>query len=380
MNESFSPSMSRRRALAAIGAVALAGAADVKPGTSELPGFWKSRLSDVAQAAREVRKGQTAVLARSAGNREIYLVSYGPKDSRPGTANYNAACGGQSPASYALKEGTQRPIVLLIGPVHGGEVEGIVGLVNLLRVAETGRDWRGREWPALAQNMAKCRVLIVPVGNPDGRARFPLDSSVGHSLDDRQAMEMGTRPDGKPYQWPEVKRIHPMRGAAVGKLGAYFNDDGVNLMHDEWFSPLAPETRALLTLARQEAPDFIVSLHSHASAPSIEPTAYVPHTVKQTIQQFGDRLQKRYAAAGLPHRKGGPEPKEDGATFPPPSFNLTGALHHVCGGVAMVHESCVGVGDKPYPKLTCDQILDLEMLLFDELLQFAVEHPVKWTK
>jgi hypothetical protein len=122
-----------------------------------------------------------------------------------------------------------------------------------------------------------------------------------------------------------VKRIHPMRGAAVGTLGAYFNDDGVNLMHDEWFDPMAAETRAYLKLAREEAPDFIVSLHSHASHPSVEPTAYVTRVTKELIQKFGDRLQKRYADAGLPHRSGGPEPKEDGATFPPP--RLTFAAH-----------------------------------------------------
>jgi hypothetical protein len=171
-----------------------------------------------------------------------------------------------------------------------------------------------------------------------------------------------------------------MRGAPVGTLGAYFNDAGVNLMHDEWFDPMAPETRAWFKLARAEAPDFIVSLHSHASDPSVEPTAYVPRTVKQSLKQFGDRLQKRYAAAGLPHRSGGPAPKEDGETFPPPSFNLTSALHHACGAVSFVFECPVGVKAKPYAKLTHEQILDLQLLMADELLKFAVEHPVKWTR
>jgi hypothetical protein len=34
-------------------------------------------------------------------------------------------------------------------------------------------------------------------------------------------------------------------------------------MHDEWFEPMAPETKAFFKLAREEAPDYIVSLHSH---------------------------------------------------------------------------------------------------------------------
>jgi hypothetical protein len=317
-------------------------------------------------------------LTRSAGGRPVHLVTYGePVDRRP-TANYNSACGGRDPAAYARKDGTQRPVVWLLGPVHGGEFVGIVGLVNLLRIAETGADARGRPWRELAENLCRCRVLIVPSANPDGRARCPYESWVGEELSTYERIEMGTGPDGSSYQWPQVKRIHPMRGAAVGTLGAYFNDDGINLMHDEWFDPMAAETRAYLTLARQEAPDFVVSLHSHAAHPSIEPTSYVPRTVKEAIRRLGDRLQRRYAAAGLPHRAGGPEPTEDGTSFPPPSFNLCSAIHHACGATAFVFECCVGVKTKPYPAATHEQILDLQLLLFDELFRFAAENPVKW--
>src|SRR5207247_4228080 len=92
------------------------------------------------------------------------LVTYGRKDTLPTTANYNSACGGNDPASYRRKDGKQKPVVFLLGPVHGGEFEGIVGLNNLLSVAETGQDFRGRAWPELGANLARCRVLIVPVG------------------------------------------------------------------------------------------------------------------------------------------------------------------------------------------------------------------------
>jgi hypothetical protein len=318
------------------------------------------------------------VLARSAGGRPIHLVTYGEAVDRRPTANYNSACGGGDPAAYARKDGTQRPVVWLLGPVHGGELEGIVGLLNLLRVAETGVDGRGRPWPELAANLARCRVLIVPAGNPDGRARCPFESWVGQELATVERVEMGTRPEGTSYTWPQVKRIHPMRGPAVGTLGTYFTDDGINLMHDEWSEPMAAETQAYLKLAREEAPDWVVSLHSHASAPSIEPTAYVPRAVKETIRRLGDRLHRRYAAAGLPHRAGGPEPKEDGVGFPPPAFNLCSALHHACGGAAFVFECCVGVRTAPYPAVTHEQILDLQLLLYDELFRHAVDNPVKW--
>ena len=51
-----------------------------------------------------------------------------------------------------------------------------------------------------------------------------------------------------------------------------------------------------------------------------------------------------------------------------------------CGGTAFVYECCVGVRTAPYPKVTHDQILDLQLLLYDELFRFAVANPVKWVK
>lgn len=376
--------MNRRTVLFFLVLLALApGCRSVTPGSrgggAPPPAFWKSRVEDAENAVRQVKRGTVRILARTPGGRKLYLVAYGEREDRRGRANYNSAAGGGDPASYARKDGAQRPVLFLIGPVHGQEVEGVAGLVNLIHVAETGRDLRGRSWNELAENLARCRVLIIPCGNPDGRARCGYDGWVGQELRLHERIGMGVTPDGTNHTWPQVKRIHPMRGPEVATLGAYWNDDAINLMHDEWFDPMAPETRALFRVARNEAPDFIVSLHSHGSNPSIEPTAYVPRTVKETIKSFGDRLQRRYAEAGLPHRAGGPAPVEDGLKFPPPSFNLTSALHHACGAVSFVHETCLGVRTPPYAQVTYDQLLDIQMLLYEELFRFALENRVKWT-
>jgi len=186
----------------------------------------------------------------------------------------------------------------------------------------------------------------------------------------------GTRADGTPWGWPGVKQRHPM--AREGRLlGAYFNDNGINLMHDEFFAPMAEETKALLGLAREEAPDYILNLHSHGVRPEILETSYVPRYCKQVQSEFAARLQQRYQAAGLPSGKP-PPVREDGERYPPPSFNLTSALHHVCGGVSMLYECPHGVKELIYTRVTHEQILDLQLLLFEELLAFAVERPSPW--
>jgi hypothetical protein len=161
--------LSRREALAALGGLALTSTfADAQ---ANLAGFWKSRLSDVDAAVKDLKKGGSRLLVKSAGGRDLHLVTWGEKNDPKSAANYNSACGGNDPASTARKDGGQRPTLLFLGPVNGQEVEGVAGLVNLIRIAETGRDWRDLEWKSLAENFARCRVFIVPCGNPDGRAR-----------------------------------------------------------------------------------------------------------------------------------------------------------------------------------------------------------------
>jgi hypothetical protein len=218
----------------------------------------------------------------------------------------------------------------------------------------------------------------VPLSNPDGRARCPYDSFVGIPVEEMTRVGQGTRKNGSLYGWPAAKQRHPMKGD-VGLLGAYFNDDGINLMHDEFFAPMAEETQALLDVARKEAPDYIINLHSHGSAPMIVRTSYVPRYCKEAEARFAQRLAERYRRAGLPAGEP-PVPSEDGVEYPPPSFNLTSALHHVCGTVSMVFECPHGVREDIYPQVTHDQILDIELILFEELLRFALETPRPETK
>jgi hypothetical protein len=125
----------------------------------------------VEDTVERVIRGAVSTLALTPGGRKIYLVAYGERDHLGGTANYNSAVAGVDPASYVRKNGTQKPVIFLLGPVHGQEVEGVAGLLNLIHVAETGRDFRGREWRELGANLARCRVLIVPCGSPDARTR-----------------------------------------------------------------------------------------------------------------------------------------------------------------------------------------------------------------
>ncbi len=344
----------------------------------DLPDFWRGKVEDVAEAVEKIEKGEVEVIARSPGGRNVHLVSYGERDDFASQANYNSACGAGNPGYYAHKTDKTKPVVLFVGPVHGQEMEAIVGLVNLIHIGETGKDLRGKSWKDLADNLSKCRVLIIPCGNPDGRDRCPLDSFVGVERKIMTHYGQGSTKDGDDYGWPGAKRLHPMKGD-VGFLGAYFNDDGINMMHDEFFNPMAEETRAIMKVAQEEAPDYIAVLHSHGNAPAVLQATYVPRYIKTRIRKFSHQLADRYQREELPNHRL-PEPEEDGLKFPPPTFNLTSAIHHICGGTSFTFECSHGLKEPEYPQVSHDQILDIQLILYDELLKFALVNPVRWSR
>ncbi|RPI24994.1 MAG: hypothetical protein EHM61_15575, partial [Acidobacteria bacterium] len=150
----------------------------------ELPLFWKSGLRDVEAEVKAVSKGEAMVIARSPGGLPLHAISYGKKEDFRSQANYNSAVAAGNPAYYARKMRGTKPVVVFLGPVHGQEVENIVGLVNLIHIAETGKDYLGRDQSGLLAKLEAARVVIVPIANPDGRRRCPYESFVGVSLDE----------------------------------------------------------------------------------------------------------------------------------------------------------------------------------------------------
>jgi len=348
------------------------------PNPPNIPEFFGSSVSVIEQEVNQVQKGEVKVVAVSPGGLPVYAVCYGDKEDFQSRANYNSAVAAGDPGYYAKKGSSSKPVVFFLGPVHGQEVEGIAGLVNLIHVAETGKDQRGEEWSTLQRKLEQCRVIIVPCGNPDGRRRCPYDSFVGLPVEIMTKYGQGTRRDGTSWGWPQAKSLHPMKGD-VGILGAYFNDNGINMMHDDWFSPMATETKAILEIARSEAPDMTVSLHSHHQTSRILPPAFVPWYMKMQVDKLTRRLNHRYASMGLPAL---PDefislPEVEDETFPPnSSFNLISAMHQLSGTMAFTFECSHGTvtETETEPPVTYDNILDIQLNLYEEMLDYILEN------
>lgn len=333
--------------------------------------FWKSKLADIDECLSGVAKGNVRLLVKSAGGRDIRVVEYGDKEDFGRKANYGSACGAGNPEHYARKSSDSKPVLLLVGGIHGGELEGIVAMTNLIQVIETGKDYRGRRYDYLYENARRFRLLLIPCMNPDGRARLPIDSLIDVPYEKFVYYMQGSWKDGTLCKWPDCKAVHPIKEAS-GFLGSYFNDDGVNIMHDNFFAPMARETSALLGLADQEAVDFAINLHGGADTPiHFVKVHYVPQFIMQKQQTFNIGLGQAYAKLGLPFSEVN-QVVEDQGSYPYPSMNMTTAIHHACGGVSMTFESNMGI-DGPGTKLTPDEILDSHLVLFEQLFRFYLE-------
>ncbi|RAV21573.1 M14 family zinc carboxypeptidase [Paenibacillus contaminans] len=344
-----------------------------KQGGHNVTEYWKSRLTDIEAGMSSVKKGKVRMLATSAGGRTIPVAEYGVKEDFGRKANYSSACGAGNPKHYASKGEKAKPVLLIVGGIHGGELEGIVAVLNLIHLLETGTDYRGERHDYLFDNAERFRLLLIPCMNPDGRARLPIDSLIDVPYEKFVYYMQGTWKDGSLCSWPDCKAVHPIKNDS-DYLGSYFNDDGVNLMHDNFFAPMAQETAALLGLADGEAPDFTVLLHGGANNHiHFCEVHHVPKFVMLKHQAFNHSLGLAYAKQGLPFTERNQVVVDQGE-YRSPSFNLTTALHHVCGGMSMTFESNMGLA-APGTKLTADEILDSHFMLFEEMFRFSLALP-----
>ena len=335
----------------------------------KIPKFWVGDVKGLSGRFEKLAEGKVRIIAISPGGRPMHLITYGQKEKLEHKANFNSAIGGREPAAYMDKSARKKPVILFVGPVHGAEVEALTGLVNLINIMESGQDLRGKEQTELRTLGRQCRLLIIPDGNPDGIARFEPRSLCGAEGIDLRFWGQGTWSDDTFCGWPQSKRRHPMAGDDVGFLGCYFNDKGINPMHDEFFDPMGPEAPAILKVAAEAGPDLAVSLHSHENKPAVLRPAYVTTEIQQDVRSLAERCYALLAGRGLPH--GGLfEVKSEGGRNPSP-FNLTSALYHISGASSFTFECPHGL--ETGCRVSFEQILDIQLSLYEAMLKHEID-------
>ncbi len=230
--------------------------------------FWIATVDEVNDFLnKHVQKGEVRNLGVSAGGRTIKGVFYGTQRENSGTTTFSGATTTKSISTHRGKD-YDKTVYLGIGGVHGFELEGIVGTINLISVLETGKDLRGEAWPEIeALKDSVDRIILIPLLNPDGRARIPIrmESHKGHAPDANfvhQYLNTGGKRTAQLIGWPAVKEFIPMNFDDFEFPGGYPNDNGVNIMHDDFFGKKQPETQILFDLVALEKPDLIINMHT----------------------------------------------------------------------------------------------------------------------
>ena len=330
--------------------------------------IWQSSYGFVCDQFDPAAHCEKRILCQTPGGRKQVALIYGGESEARGSANYSSACGAYDKTKYHEKHKT--PVVMLIGAVHGQETEGIAALTNLIALMETGKDLAGELNETLLALARRVKLVIVPIANPDGRDRVVPETMIGLTGKDLRYWGQGTWADGSLCGYPECKMVHPIKN--TGFLGGYFNDDGINIMHDNFFSPMAEETKALLKLADDVQADGIFQLHGGSnSANALLQPRYTPVEVNQAVRVIAENADKRAREEGLWFHIADIPQKESGET--PPSFNLVSALHHVSGAVSACFESNEGLIDENEPIWNTDQVLRSHEILFEEIFRFFLE-------
>ena len=341
-----------------------------------LPIYWHGSVDAVNEDIKKIKKGTVKELLPSAGGRPIYMIEYGKSNLPPRKANLSSALGGKDFSSYADKSGADYvPTVYIAGCIHGGEFEGTVAIMNLISLLETGVDLAGNPNDALKSAAEKVHLILTPMCNPDGRSHIPFDNFVGHTFYDLRYYNQGIWKNGELCGWPECKRVHPIKDH-VAYLGGYFNDDGVNMMHDNFFGHNANETQNVLDICSEYAPDVAVLCHGgDNSKPHFTTLEYASMNAKRAMTEIANLTGAKFKDAGIKgldnildrfEKRNG----EDGAL--PSSFNLISAMHHCCGAPCITFESNQGLIKENSVVFNNDQIYLSHTLFFEALCEWAI--------
>ncbi|MBT4501925.1 MAG: hypothetical protein HOC74_29605 [Gemmatimonadetes bacterium] len=334
------------------------------PSFFEAPDFWKSTWDDVNAYIDTIKKGQVWEIGRSQGGHPLRAVAYGEKEPIDRKTTYSSAIASGHPEDFYDPEQRKKPTLVIFSAIHAAEIEGTVTCLNFAHLMETGTDLRGRRWDELRELAEQLRVVMVPLAQPDGRIRSGVHNLIGGSVDDLYYYGQGVFKNGEILRWPECKRLQPVPVDEMKYLGGYYNDAGVNIQHDDFFSPdMAPETRALIDLVRDETPDCFITLHSCGSGPFlIAPENLISQQCQFHQAQVGALIADR-------HRRDGLRPGGGTRTEPRGGFYFHTALYHTSGALPLIFEYPHGLDMKPF---SFDEILDVGLGLFEEVIRYGV--------
>ncbi len=364
-----------------------AGQAPIKPprfkpievaGLEPRPGFWKVRPTEIMELCAGATKcSRKEVVAHTPLGYPLYALFYGDFNDAPPQTNWSAGASSTTWKNYMGNPPPEKQTFMFVAGIHGAEPESVAGAANLIKMLETGRDFRGKSDPELVGLVSKYRFIVVPCVNMDGRAISP-DHLRGADWKTFRAVSQGTWKDGSLVGWRGSKSWFPLPLDKVSHPGGYPNADGYNIMHDASPGDIrTAEGRALLQLAARWRVDAILNGHSCECAPSIIAPSVVdlPEKTARAIA-ISSRINTALFAAGLTPKK------PSGNCVPARTFNINTAFALASGALALTLECSVSL-DRPvnppesWPSrtYTFDELMEPVFISLREYLRDGLEKP-----
>ncbi len=345
------------------------------------PPFWVPKPEQAMPMIEELKQATVRTIGRSLAGREIIALEYGDKEwLETQTDNLHSAIASKIvpcdqteifPSAFYGSKRRSRPVLVLQGGIHGGELTGTVASLNLCQIIETGKDLRGKAWPTLAETARGVRLLVIPWLNPDGVARWPLANPTAATGEMSSLCMHGLRLDGTPYRYPQDKAIQPIPLDKTAYMGAYYNDQGVNLQYDLCMPHRQPETIAWMEYYLSERPDGVVIWHCNAGTMMGPPEYYLPVGMQHEVSRLAGAIRSRILREGFNSQRGYPVSRLALAGLPSmgkPHIDQMTATYLVAGALPMMCELPSGGMDAPY---SLDDMLDLGLITLEEILIYA---------
>jgi len=350
------------------------------------PDFWISTPGSAESFFKTLTNAKIKTIGKSAGNRDIIAIEYGQKENLETTTDLlNSALAATNinpdptqifPESFYGKTRRKKPVIVIQGAIHGGEVTGTVGALNLCNIIETGKDLRGKDWKKLQKLAKETRLLIIPWLNPDGNSRTPVACTAGIPSEFYEDYCHGISKTPSANLYSENKKNAPINPANFHYLGAYFNDNGINLEYDFTAPTRQTETKAWMKYYLLEKPDGVIAMHTNAGSMIGPLPSFIPEGCQHEISRLSGAVAARLEGYGLDRLSWVGLPGL-GTQF----MSQASAIYHVCGATPVLCEFPLGYQLKPFSP---EDMLDITLITFEEMLQFAHTEGFRpyefWTK
>ena len=351
------------------------------PGLKPRPDFWKVRPAEIIELCESATKcSRKEVICHTPLGYPVYALFYGDFNEPPPQTNWSAGKGSTTYRNYYGRQQGGVQTFLFIAGVHGAEPETVAGAMNLIKMLETGTDFRGRKDQKFLDLVGKYRFIVVPCVNMDGRAISPDHL---HEVDwvTFRKVSQGTWKDGSLVGWRGSKAWFPLPLDKVSYPGGYPNADGYNIMHDAAPGDLrTEEAKALLKLAARWRVDAVLNGHSYEWEPSVLMPGAIdyPEKLERTCE-VRYRCNLAMHKAGLIKVEPKP-PSEDTRRPAGAGFNINTLFALASGALTLTLECSVSY-DKNKPNIsptrtyTFDELLEVTYVTVKAILECGLEKP-----